>query len=445
MISIPDTQETDVQVLSGAPKVGAGNITEALAVAALLKKNSTEQPNTEPKLTVATAKILKTFLIGLASWKHGQISASAEKATLYAQRNSKERNSFPAKLLKLDLALSMMNQVRGLLKKHHLSSKKPKEKMRVAVISPQDMTIEGMAKYGGSKQIALALFLICPDVFGKFDPTNVAINNQIVHLFWNTEAHDTALTSLSPEKVKLIIPVDPLEAFPDPPTQPLAEGGKPLIKLSGSGGDEDTITALAARLTAINLAPTVICENASKLDPYRTKDITTQSEANWFYHSLGQAKSELPPYLICHPSEQVKHLIVLQKKGIFIPTIFLYPKGLHEVKNLAWAIKHGLSKVICVPKKLEPSGLQKTVADIQQGFSKFNVPKPETIDPRAEVTRQLAEQGIDPSMYRFVDPSEITAADFEKPTKAWEQPPNALSLFDAIRSGLNGTSVTVKA
>jgi hypothetical protein len=135
---------------------------------------------------------------------------------------------------------------------------------------------------------------------------------------------------------------------------------------------------------------------------------------------------------------------VLQQKGIFIPTIFLYPKGLHEAKNLAWAIKQGLSKVICVPKTLELSSFQRVAHDIKQGFSKTSVPEPELIDPRAEVAKLLAAEGIDPSEYRFVDPSEITQADFEKPTMAWEQPPKAQSLFDAVRTTLAGTDSLVK-
>lgn len=443
-MTTPDTEKKPWHIVSVAPKVGGGNVVDAQKNAAHFQNKAAENPDAQPELRIEPAHIFTSILTGLAKWRHAQISSSAEQAILYAERNAQERDSFPAKLLKVDIAINLRGHLKRLLKKHHLTPKELREKPQVAVVSAQDMTIESLAKYGPNSKLTLALFLICSDVFGKFDPEKVELNNQIIHLFWNAEAYEKALETLPEEKVKLIIPTDPLEAFPNEPTSPLAEGGKPLIKLSGTGGHEETINAIAARLTSIDLAPTVVCEMPNKLRAYAAKKVATESDPGWYYHSLGEADQELPPYLICHPSEQVKHLIVLQQKGIFIPTIFLYPKGLHEAKNLAWAIKQGLSKVICVPKTLELSSFQRVAHDIKQGFSKTSVPEPELIDPRAEVAKLLAAEGIDPSEYRFVDPSEITQADFEKPTKAWEQPPKAQSLFDAVRTTLAGTDSLVK-
>lgn len=421
-MNTPDVQEKPWLVVNVAPKVGRGNVTEVETDTAILKHGAQLQPDASPKLTIAPAEILNSGLTQLAQFRHAGIAQSAPEAIGYAKNNDKERNSLPAQALRVDMAMNVMSHVKQLLKKHHLAPDKNKEKPKVAIVSPQDMTIESLVLYGQDPKLTLALFLICPDVFGKFDPEKSEINNQIVHLFWNAEAYAKALETLPPEKVKLIMPPDPLEAFPVKPSRALAEGGKPLIKLSGSGGDATVISAISAQLTQIGLPPTVVCENANKLNPYTKKQIATESDPSWYYHSLGEANVELPPYLICFPSEQVKHLIVLQQKGIFVPTVFLYPKGLHEARNLAWAIKQGVSKVVCVPKTLP--GLK---------------------DPQAEVAKLLAAEGVEPSQYRMVDPSEITQADFEKPTKVWEQPPKAQSLFDTVRTALAGTSCVVKA
>ena len=416
MITVPDTTEiATTHVVSASPDISGGNTREINAAVALLQNETAKNLTTEPKLVISPPKIMKSPLIWLAQQEHARISSNAAAAIRYS---ANPRTGFAAQALSAHLATQAENQIRETLSNNQAPA--TAEKTKVAVLSPQNMTIEGLAHLQ-PQDIELALFLICPDVFGKFDPENVVINEKIVHLFWNSEAYETARVTLPRKNVKLIVPIDPLAAFPEKPSRPLAKGGTSVIKLSGTGGHENTIKALATQLTALGLAPTVVCEMASKLDVYGKNDVATESDPGWYYHSLGEAQPKLPPLLICHPSEQVKHLIVLQKKGIFVPTIFLYPKGLHEVKNLAWAIKHGLSRVVCVPKTL-----------------------PNLKDPRAEVARQLAAQGVNATMYRFVDPSEITAADFEKPTKTWEQPPNALSLFDAIRSSLNGTSVTVQ-
>lgn len=414
MCPTPDTaQPTSWLIVPVAPAVGQGNPTEAKIVAHHINTHSAQELAVSPKLQATPAQIFRFALTGAAQWKHSHISDSAARSITYAEHNGKERNSWIAERLKEKMAFLVKYHVKNLLKQHHLAN--PQSHPEVAVISPQDMTIEGLVKNPKTFELIKALFLICPDVFGKFDPTKTEINEKIVHLFWNAEAYAAALTALPAEKVKLIIPPDPLEAFPTKPEKALASPGSTLIKLSGSGSDDSVITAMAVQLKTQGLNPLVVCETESQLKTIQKKAIPTETDPGWFYHSLAAAQAEQPPFLICYPSEQVKHLIVLQQKGIFIPTVFLYPKGLHEARNLAWAIKQGLSKVVCVPKTL-----------------------PDLPDPQAEVAKLLLAQGVTAAEYQMLDPSELTREHFVKPTQAWEQPPQAISLFNAVRTVLTG-------
>ncbi|HCC84301.1 MAG TPA: hypothetical protein DEP87_01320 [Candidatus Pacebacteria bacterium] len=387
------TDKAEKAVLYGpVPDIGAGNVNTQKSTFAELELN--EATTKTPINWENLLDLLNNPLVWAANLVHQRMSHQASLSVKYSETSVKARNSLAGKILCSVIRLQIFAKILEL---------QAKGTKRLAILTPQDMTAEAATWLLQHQQLLKTFGLLVPefigltypDTLGKFDPQKSA-NALLHHFVWTLEIYLKLLEAGIPEsQIHLVDPNILSLAYDQPET--LAPHTGTLIKLSGSGGDPALVTALTASLTQNGHAPTLVTDNA------------------WFYHTLAEADPQNPPNFIAYPSEQVMHLCQLQQKGLFIPTVFLYPRGENEVNNLVNAIKNfHLTKVVCVPQ-----ALQERVAIL------------------------LEKHDLHRREYTMVDPSELKPEHFQKPEKVWNAPKTAEALSGAInrviRQSLEGS------
>lgn len=188
----------------------------------------------------------------------------------------------------------------------------------------------------------------------------------------------------------LVSPIDLLKAFKSPEVTP--NRSEIWIKLSGSGGDPTVVKQIVHSFKKQTQPVRLVAP-----DFFGAMGATRFSEAQ-YYHSVAKA----PQQVICFPSEQIMFL-AQQSNSIYPPSVIsFYPRGEHELNNLAEAITQGLTHAIICPLTLQ-----------------------------TKLASHLAAKSIPPDLYRFIAPNKVSSADFVS-AERWDFPPEAIPIAQAI-------------
>ena len=380
-------------VVTGAPMIGEGNIVDTKSVIAILRKSNIP----------CTAFYPKGPFVRLGSWFHKRMTMSTKRTMDYVLTSERVRSSL--------MVMPLKRELKRAVKKTHEQFPDT-----ACFITSQNMLAEeAVEELGGIPTISVS-----SDVRGKItDGRNLSESHRnIIHFVWNSEAFHILKDELKLPDVHLIRPVDPGEAFEHrerdslPVQEALYEPDLCFIKLSGSGGDplliRDAINSLwtKSRVRSIVFPGT---ESAGRRIMNRVNEkiiVFTSLDTSVFYNLTREMISN-QHMLLTYPSEQVKYITILTSKNVFPKVVWLPPRGQHEMINLAWAIKHGLSGTVCIPAEY-------------QGI----------------VKSRLIDLGVRASDIEFAEPGKLSAAHF-KPSPVVPSESSAPSLETVVMQIIN--------
>ncbi len=256
----------------------------------------------------------------IAQLKHNKITQSAEAAAKYISTADKERSGLLGYAFIGDAGIVLLEHLRKL-------ASKP------TILTSQDHIAQAAIK------LKCETFLYIVDTHSK---TGISTVPLLKFLVWNLSALERIQQENPQADVTLVNPVS-LTA-PHQETTPL-EHKQVIIALSGSGADPKVVQPLIQKLAESQDQISVATDSSSHATATITKPAKRISKSQ--YLSSLRSKDILHT-VICFPSENVHILANEQPRKI----AFLYPRGSHEVDNLIWAIKHGLSKTVIVPTEL---------------------------------------------------------------------------------------------
>ncbi len=375
-------------VIAGAPLIGEGNVIDNRTILQTLARAGIPGHGFYPNGP----------FVRFGAGFHCNMSMSIKKTMDYALNSDKHRSAIMVKPLKWELRKSI---------KRALADYPD----AICFISSQNMMVEESVGICGN----IPSIMASSDVYGKYNSHSMLSDRQkdIIYLVWNKEALHLYRNQLKLEKVYLIHPLDPLLAFKPmeksvlPFQYALDEPDICFMKLSGSGGDPELVNAAINSLWERNRIRSIVFPGTEKTKRKIIKTVSTHIkvdtslDASVYYHQARAIISN-EQMLLAYPSEQVKHIAMLTQNNIFPKVVWLPPRGVHEVDNLAWAIKKGFSGTVCIPSYYH-----------------------------SVLKRSLTDLGINPSFIACVEPEKLSAGHF-KPSPVCEIENDAPALEDIV-------------
>ncbi len=380
-------------VIAGAPLIGEGNIIDNKAILKILAGAGIPGHGFYPN----------GLFVRFGARFHCNMSMSIKKTMDYALNSDKHRSALMVQPLKWELRKAIKRAI----------ALYPDS---LCFISSQNMMAEESIDICGDIPTCMA----SSDVFGKYNTDSVLSDRHrdITYLVWNREALDVYKNDLKLENVQLIKPFDPILAFEPIETSALPfqfaldEPHVCFIKLSGSGGDPGLVNEAVNSLWEKNRIKSIVFPGTEKakreiIETGRSHvQVQTSLDASHYYHHAREIISN-EHMMLTYPSEQVKHIAILTQNNIFPKVVWLPPRGVHEVENLAWAIKKGYSGSICIPS----------------GY-------------HGVLERRLIHSGINPSAIECIEPENVSADHF-KVSPLFESEKEAPALDTAIKKILS--------
>ncbi len=287
-------------------------------------------------------------MVRMGRWFHVRMSMNTNRTMRYAFKSDTQRSSFVMMPLKLELRRALKIAFREC------------PAARCFITSQNIMAEEASSVMGG-----IPAFMFSSDVYGKFHYGSSPSERQknIKHFVWNSDALDYYRNVLNLKNVYLAKPADPIDAFPRierdrlPFQEALTDGNICFIKLSGSGGDPELVNRAIISLWKNSATKCIVFPGTDVTREKLVKvvgsiKVSTSLDPSIFYnHSRHMISNE--QMLLVYPSEQVKHVVLLATNGVVPRVVWLPPRGQHEVMNLAWAVKKGMSGSICIPEEFQ--------------------------------------------------------------------------------------------
>jgi hypothetical protein len=376
-------------VIAGTPLIAEGNLVDNRSILKVLSDAGI------PGFEFYPAGLF----VRIAAASHRRMSMSTKKTMAYSLHSEAMRSSIMVRPLKWELKRAIKKALT-----RHANAK--------CFITSQSMMAEESAGLSSNILTVMA----SSDVSGKYNINSKLSYRQrdVVYLLWNKEAFDLYKNKLGLKNVYLIRPVDLIHAF-----EPVETSVLPFrfaldnpdicfIKLSGSGGDPSLVNAAITSLWKNSGVRSIVFPGAEqtgrKIITRTGNDITVNIslDTSAFYHHARNMISNRHMLLV-YPSEQVKHIVLLTQNKIFPKVVWLPPRGVHEIRNMAWAIEKGFSNTICIPANYNEL-----------------------------LKKSLASSGTSPSLIKCIEPEKLSAEHF-KPSPAFETGKNVPDIASVLK------------
>ncbi|UCH82068.1 MAG: hypothetical protein JSW20_05420 [Nitrospiraceae bacterium] len=356
-------------VLAGTPLIGEGNIIDNRSILSVLERAGIPGHGFHPH----------GLFVNMGRRFHMRMSMSTKETMDYALNSERKRSAMMVQPLRWELRKALKKAVADYPDSF-------------CFITSQSM----MAEESSGCLDHIPTVMASSDVNGKYTHSSRLsdIQKKITYLVWNKEALHLYKNVLNLENVHLIKPVDPIQAFVSDENDNLPfqyvrnDPDVCFIKLSGSGGDPQLINAVITSLWNKSGVKSIVFPGTMETLRHIIKTVggnvtvDTSLDVSVFYH-LARLILSSEQMLLAFPSEQVKHLALLAYYKIFPKVVWLPPRGVHELENMAWAMKKGFSTTVCIP-------------------SEYHV----------TLKKSLDRMGIAPSLPECVEPDKISAGHF---------------------------------
>lgn len=383
----------DKPIIATTPPIGKDNPTVTLALVELLREVGLQVVEVYPE--GIWIKIAQEFHIGMTK--------DIKKSFEYTKKSIHQRDSLKTKPLLWELERILVKKLQ-------------ENPLAQFIITPQNMLGELLTTVQiKGKKYNVIMFL--PDAMGKLSQHKKLTPAQraIDYLVWNRAAYIIMTQRLGLESVQLVEFFDLLKAYQSLSKEELIQQGFQklfetdpektcIIKLSGSGGDPNYIkTILLSLWEKSGIISTIFPgqertgKKLHKSVGHRPSEQIIQSlDEGHFYNLVRNLENGYN--LLTYPSGQVLHLMILSQKDKQVRTMFLPPRGDHELTNLinymVIATEQHLMTSICFPDDFEQ---------------------------RAFLHQSLKNAGFSPNLhYRLVNPNQATQNDFHI-APSWEQ------------------------